>query len=101
MLTAGDFVGIPDWASEYAAVAASAFFGGVANGNRWRDAGGNWIWQRIVIEAMTALALAIGIIALAGLANVDLRILCGLGVLGGWLGPRPVADYALKKLGIS
>lgn len=90
----------PDWLSEYGAVGISAFFGGIANGSRWRDAQGNWVWRRTFIEMGTAVAIAIGLMALAESTHVDLKILCGLGVLAGWLGPRPVADYALRKLGV-
>lgn len=96
----GFAVQVPDWLSEYSAVAVSAFFGGVANGSRWKDDQGKWSWSRVGIEAMTALALSVAIIALAERFDLDLRILCGLGVLSGWLGPKPVADFALKRLGI-
>lgn len=91
---------LPDWVGEYAAVTASALFGGIANGSRWRDQSGAWQWSRVGIETATAVALSVGIMALGETTHLDLKILSGLGVLAGWLGPRAVSGLALKRLGL-
>ena len=93
---------LPSWLSEYGAVSAAAFFGSLANGSRWKGPAGNFIWSRVITEGATVVALAIGIMAFADYVRgaVDLKVLCGAGVLAGWLGPRTVADFVLSKIGV-
>ena len=94
---------LPDWLGQYGAVSGSAFLGSVANanGSRWRRADGRFDGWQIFTEGVTVVALAVGIVALSDYTKgiLDLKVLCGLGVIGGWLGPQSVADFALKKLG--
>lgn len=94
-------IGIPPWISDYGAVSFAALFGSLANGSRWKNETGQFERARILTETATAVALSIGIMAAGEYSHgiLDLKILAGLGVIGGWLGPKPVADYALRKFG--
>lgn len=92
-------VGIPDWVSDYSAVSGAALAASVANGSRWRRADGTWDWHRLAPELATAVCLAMGIMAVGEYSHglVDLKVLVGLGVLAGWLGPQPVADFVVAR----
>lgn len=93
---------VPDWLTEYSAVAAATFFGSFANGPRWRDSEGRFCLSQFVTEGATVVALTVGLIGLADYSHgaIDLKVLCGGGVLFGWLGPKPIADWVLEKLGV-
>ena len=92
----------PDWLPEYGAVAAATFFGSFANGPRWRNATGGFSRPQFFTELSAVLGLTIGLIALADYSHglIDLKVLCGGGVVFGWLGPQPVATWVLEKLGV-
>ena len=96
---------LPDWLTQYGAVSGSALLGSVANanGSRWRRSDGRFDGWQIFTEGVTVVGLAVGIIGLADYTKgiLDLKILCGLGVISGWLGPQSVAAFVLKKLGVS
>ena len=93
---------LPDWVTEYSAVAAATFFGSFANGPRWRDSSGNFCLSQFLTEGATVLGLTVGLIGLADYSHgiIDLKVLCGGGVLFGWLGPKPIADFVLTRLGV-
>lgn len=90
---------LPPWLSDYGAVSASALAGSLANGGRWRGVDGKFSFGVMVPELAAAVALAVGIMALGEYSHglIDLKVLAGLGVLGGWLGPKPVADFVIRK----
>lgn len=93
---------LPDWLPEYGAVAAATFFGSFANGPRWRDASGRFCLSQFLTEGATVVGLTIGLIGLADYSHgvLDLKVLCAGGVLFGWLGPKPIADWVLIRLGV-
>ncbi len=93
---------VPDWVTEYGAVAAATFFGSFANGPRWRDSSGHFCRAQFVTEGATVIALTIALIGLAQWSHgvIDLKVLCGGGVLFGWLGPQPIAQWFLEKVGL-
>lgn len=88
---------MPDWLRDYGAVSVAALAGSVTNGGRWVDVNGNFSRARAVTELATAVSMSVGLMAVGEYTHVDLKVLCGLGVLGGWLGPKTVADWVLKK----
>jgi hypothetical protein len=53
---------------------------------------------RVVTELATAVGLSMGIMALGESLHVDLKVLVGLAVFGGWLGPAAVSDMVLSRL---
>lgn len=93
---------LPGWVNDYGAVSAAAFFGSLANGSRWKDGTGSFVWSRIITEGATVIGLAIGIMAFADWTKgvVDLKVMCGAGVLAGWLGPQTVANFVLSRIGV-
>jgi hypothetical protein len=54
---------------------------------------------RVLPEVATAIGLSVGVMALGTYGHVDLKILAGLAVFAGWLGPAAVSDMVLAKLG--
>lgn len=90
---------LPDWVSDYGAVSGAALAASVANGSRWKGLDGKYQWSRLVPEMATAVCLSIGIMAVGEYSHglIDIRVLVGLGVLSGWLGPQPVADWVVNK----
>lgn len=92
-------MGIPDWLPPYGATAAAALFGSVARGKTWRGEDGKIQMGRVFPEIATALGLSIGVMALGEYGHVDLKILAGLAVFAGWLGPAAVSDMVLARIG--
>lgn len=90
---------LPDWVSDYGAVSGAALAASVANGSRWKGTDGKYDMHRLVPELATAVCLAIGIMAVGEYSHglIDIKVLVGLGVLAGWLGPQPVADWVVNK----
>lgn len=95
---------VPDWLPEYGAVSGAALLGSVANakGSRWRGIDGRIDWHTVIVEGATVIGLSVGIIAFGDWTKgvVDLKVLCGIGVIAGWLGPETVAGFVLEKLGV-
>ena len=83
-------------------MAGATFFGSFANGPRWRGSDGKFSASQFLTEAATVIGLTIGLIGLADYSHgaIDLKVLCGAGVLFGWLGPKPIADWVLTRLGV-
>lgn len=91
---------IPGWLPPYGATALAALCGSVARGKTWQDPGGRLLMSRVFPEAATALGLSVGVVALGSYANVDLKVLAGIAVFAGWLGPAAVSDMVLSRIGV-
>lgn len=59
-----------------------------------------FVWQKFVTEAATAVGLAVVIISAGQYYHVDPKVIAGLCVGGGWLGPVTVSDFVMQKLGL-
>ena len=90
---------LPDWASGYGATAGAALVGSIARGRSWLGADGRFRMTRLLPEVATAVGLSFGIMAVGEWGHVDLKVLAGMAVFAGWLGPAAVADMALARFG--
>ena len=90
---------LPDWLPPYGATAIAALCGSVARGKTWRGEDGKFQMAKVIPEVATALGLSMGVMALGEYGHVDLKILAGLAVFAGWLGPAAVADMVLSRIG--
>lgn len=88
----------PEWLPQYAATGAAALIGSLARGRSWRGPDGRVHVVLIVPELVTAIALSIGVMALGSYGHVDMKILAGLAVFAGWLGPAAVSDLVMAKI---
>lgn len=79
----------------------AAGLGSVARGRNWVDAAGKFVLSKFMTEGATALGLAIGIVALGDKFALDMKLVAGLCVFAGWLGPAAVSDFVLKKFGVN
>ena len=88
----------PEWLPEYGAMAFAAFVGSVARGRNWVD-GGRFLIAKFVTEVCTAVGLSMAVVAVGEYFHVDMKILVGLAVFSGWLGPAAASDLVMSKLG--
>ena len=49
-------------------------------------------------EAATAVGLSMAVVGLGTIWLVDLKLLIGIAVFAGWLGPAAVSDLVLSRL---
>ena len=88
----------PDWLPPYGATALAAFIGSLARGRSWHGPDGRLVMARFLTEACTALGLSMAVVAAGEYFHVDLKVLVGIAVFGGWLGPAAVGDLVLSRL---
>ena len=88
----------PDWLPPYGGTAVAAWVGCVARGRSWRDADGRLVVARFLTEAATAVGLSMAVVGLGTIWLVDLKLLIGIAVFAGWLGPAAVSDLVLARL---
>ena len=91
---------VPDWLAPYGATAMAALLGSVARGKTWVGGDGRLMLVRVLPELATAVGLSIGVMAIGSYTHVDLKVLAGIAVFAGWLGPVAVSDMVLSKLGV-
>ena len=83
----------PEWLPEYGATAFAALVGSVARGKSWITADGKFHIARLVTELSTAVGFGMIVISAGDYFHVDLRVLIGIAVFGGWLGPAAAWDF--------
>lgn len=88
----------PDWLPGYGATALAAFIGSLARGRSWHGPDGRLVMARFLSEGATAMGLSMAVVALGEYAHIDLKILVGIAVFTGWLGPAAVGDLVLSRL---
>lgn len=91
---------LPDWVPQYGGMAALAGVGSVARGKQWFGQDGRFMWAKFLSEAATAIGLGVVIVAAGEYWHIDARVLSGLCVGAGWLGPAAVSELVLEKLGV-
>ncbi len=89
----------PPWLPEYGAMAFAALVGSVARGRSWAGPDGRIAVARVAVELATAVGLSMAVVAGGDYFHIDMRILIGLAVFSGWLGPAAVSDMVMTKLG--
>lgn len=90
---------VPSWLPEYGAMAFAALVGSIARGRNWLGLDGRFAVTRAAVELSTAVGLSMAVVACGDYFHVDMRILVGLAVFSGWLGPAAVSDMVVAKLG--
>lgn len=91
---------LPGWVTDYSGMTALAAIGSLARGRQWSDpVTGRFLWMRFISEFATAIGLAVVVVSWGTWAHVEMPVLCGICVGAGWLGPEPVANFILNKLG--
>lgn len=88
----------PDWFPSYGATAFAALVGSLARGRAWRGADGRLVVARFLTEGATAVGLSMAVVAAGEYFHVDLKLLIGVAVFAGWLGPAAVSDMVLSRL---
>lgn len=88
----------PDWLPEYGVMGFAALIGSVARGKSWTGGDGKVLVARVVTELATAVGLAMAVVSAGEYFHVDLKVLVGLAVFSGWLGPAAVSDMVLSRL---
>ncbi len=89
---------LPDWLPDYGGTSFAALVGSLARGKSWLGVDGRLLKARVVTELATAVGLSMALVAAGEYFHVDLRVLLGLGVFAGWLGPAAVSDMVLARI---
>lgn len=87
----------PDWLPEYSVMGFAALIGSVARGRSWQGPDGKLVMARAVTELATAVGLSMGVVGLGEWLHVDIKVLVGLAVFSGWLGPAAVSGMVLDR----
>lgn len=90
---------LPSWLPEYGAMSFAALVGSIARGRSWTGPDGKIAVARVVVELSTAVGLSMVVVSCGDYFHIDMRILVGLAVFSGWLGPAAVSDMVMSKLG--
>lgn len=91
---------VPEWVPQYGAMSFAALVGSVARGRSWQGSDGKLVMTRVVTELATALGLSMGMMALGEWLHWDVKVLVGLAVFAGWLGPAAVSDMVLSRFSL-